>query len=279
MGSEMKDAAVNWSRILAPLAGGDSDKAVLAAAALIAAPFGAEVAGVFAPADVADLMPWMGEGFMGGVQIAAVESLKEAAIEGRKGARSTFDALAYEPKIFKPLDSPVWTALSMESRLSDVVVFDNEAARGRGPLAPAFQQIIAVEQRPVVIPRPGLDPAGAAVVAWDGGKEATRAVRTALPLLQQAKAVTILAAESSALREFDPSALRDFLAKRGVSAHVHRVAGSGEAAPVLLKTALELGASLFVAGAYGHPRLQEFIFGGATRTFLNAEAPSLFLSH
>ena len=45
---------------------------------------GAEVAAVFAPADVADLMPWMGEGFMGGVQIAAVESLKEAAEEGRR---------------------------------------------------------------------------------------------------------------------------------------------------------------------------------------------------
>ncbi len=34
-----------------------------------------------------------------------------------------------------------------------------------------------------------------------------------------------------------------------------------------------------VAVAYGHPRLREFIFGGATRSFLNAEARSLFLSH
>ena len=34
------------------------------------------------------------------------------------------------------------------------------------------------------------------------------------------------------------------------------------------------------AGAFGHPRLQEFIFGGTTRTFLQASAgPSLFLSH
>jgi nucleotide-binding universal stress UspA family protein len=34
-----------------------------------------------------------------------------------------------------------------------------------------------------------------------------------------------------------------------------------------------------VAGAFGHPRLQEFIFGGVTRVLLNAERPSLFLSH
>ena len=47
-----------------------------------------------------------------------------------------------------------------------------------------------------------------------------------------------------------------------------------------MKAAKGVGANLLVAGAFGHPRLQEFIFGGATRTFLNAaDAPSLFLSH
>jgi nucleotide-binding universal stress UspA family protein len=275
----MNGAGLNWSRIMAPLAGADGDKGILRAAALLARPFGAEVAAVYAPADVADLMPWMGEGFMGGVQIAAVESLKEAAIEGRRAARTVFDVLDYETKVFKSLESPVWAALSLESRLSDVVVFDNEAARSRGPLSQAFQQIIAVEQRPVLIPRAGLDPAGKAALAWDGGKEATRAVRTALPLLQKAGSVVILAARTAQAPDVDLEPLKDFLAKRGVLAETQMVKGSGEAAPLLLKTAQEMGAALFVAGAYGHPRLQEFIFGGATRTFLNAEAPSLFLSH
>ena len=36
---------------------------------------------------------------------------------------------------------------------------------------------------------------------------------------------------------------------------------------------------LLVAGAFGHPRLQEFIFGGTTRTLLNSDELSLFLSH
>jgi nucleotide-binding universal stress UspA family protein len=275
----MNTTTSNWSRIMAPVTGGKGDEGILQAAAALAAPFGAEVAAIFTPADVADLMPWMGEGFMGGVQIAAVESLKEASIEGQKGAHGAFKALAYERKAFTTLNSPVWTALSMESRLSDLVVFDNEAARIRGPLAQAFQQIIAAEQRPVVIVRAGLDPTGLAVLAWDGGKEATRAVRTALPLLQQASRVVILSAKGAATRAFDPPALEAFLAVRGIVAEVQLVSGSGEVAPLLLKTARELGAGLFVAGAYGHPRLQEFIFGGATRTFLAADSPSLFLSH
>jgi nucleotide-binding universal stress UspA family protein len=270
---------MNWSRIMAPLAGGKGDVAVLRAAAVLAEPFGAEVAGVYAPADVADLMPWMGEGFMGGVQIAAVESLKEAAIEGQKAARAAFEGLGYKRKAFIPLDSPVWSALAMESRLSEVVVFDDEAARSRGPLAQAFQQIIAAEQRSVVVARAGLDPFGCAVLAWDGGKEASRAVRTALPLLGKASRVVIVSGRGAAQRQFDPEALKAFLAARGVTASVQLVTGSGEVGLILLNAAREMGASLFVAGAYGHPRLQEFIFGGATRTFLNAESPSLFLSH
>ncbi|HQN51072.1 MAG TPA: universal stress protein, partial [Phenylobacterium sp.] len=31
--------------------------------------------------------------------------------------------------------------------------------------------------------------------------------------------------------------------------------------------------------AFGHPRLQEFIFGGTTRTLLASDQPTLFLSH
>src|SRR6201996_1038860 len=143
----MAGQGVSWARIMAPVAGGDADVGVLAAAAVLAARFGAEVAAVYAPADVADLMPWMGEGFMGGVQVTAVQSLKDAAAEGERAARAVFDGVAYARKTFTALASPVWSALAMEGRLSDVVVFDDATAKGRGPLAETFQQIVADEQR------------------------------------------------------------------------------------------------------------------------------------
>ncbi|MDB5421155.1 MAG: universal stress protein UspA, partial [Brevundimonas sp.] len=179
------------------------------------------------------------------------------------------------------LESPVWAGLSMEARLSDVVIFDNDSARGRGPLAASFQQLIADEQRPIIVARPGLDIEGVVAVAWDGGKEATRAVRTAVPLLEKAARVVIISAPSSSSREFSPEALQAYLQARKVKAEILVQTGSGDAGPILLKAAKEAGANLLVAGAFGHPRLQEFIFGGTTRTLLNAEvdAPSLFLSH
>ena len=45
------------------------------------------------------------------------------------------------------------------------------------------------------------------------------------------------------------------------------------------KTIVEDNIDILVAGAFGHPRLQEFIFGGTTRSLLNTDGPSLFLSH
>jgi len=271
----------SWARIMVPVAGGDPDARVLAAGAALAGSFEAELAAVYAPADVADLMPWMGEGFMGGVQVTAVQSLKEAAAAGETTARSTLAANPYARKTFTTLNSPVWSGLSMEGRLSDVVVFDDATARGRGPLAETFQQIVADEQRPTIIARPGLCADGCIAVAWDGGKEASRAARTALPLLQKASKVVILAAPAAASRYFDPARLQQFLAVRGVDAEVQTLTETGDVAQVLLKAAIALEANLLVSGAFGHPRLQEFIFGGTTRSLLNAAAgsPSLFLSH
>jgi len=153
-------------------------------------------------------------------------------------------------------------------------------ARGRGPLAESFQQIVADEQRPTLVARPGLSAVGCVAVAWDGGKEASRAARTAIPLLQKAAKVVILAAPASSARYFDPGRLQAFFGARGVTAEVQTLTQSGDPAPALLAAATAAGASLLVAGAFGHPRLQEFIFGGTTRSFLNANgAPSLFLSH
>jgi nucleotide-binding universal stress UspA family protein len=265
---------------MAPLAGAVADRGLLESARVLAEGFDAELACVHAPADMADLMPWMGEGFMGGVQVTALESLKEAAVEGHHTVDKLVAELGYARSKAISLESPVWAGLAMEGRLSDVIVFDSAAARGKGPLAEAFQQMIADEQRPVVVARPGLKVGGTVMVAWDGGKEASRAMRTALPLLQKAAKVVVAGAPGASSRSFALERLVEFLAARGVSATTKTVEGSGgDAASLLLGAAKEVGADVLVAGAFGHPRLQEFIFGGTTRSLLNSDGLSLFLSH
>ena len=100
-----------------------------------------------------------------------------------------------------------------------------------------------------------------------------------MPLLEKASSVLVLAAPQAASRQFDPADLKAYLAARGVTSEVRTIEGAGDAAPKLLKAAVDAKANLLVAGAFGHPRLQEFVFGGATRTFLHAAEPSLYLSH
>jgi nucleotide-binding universal stress UspA family protein len=270
---------MSWARIMAPLSGGKGDDEAVRAAAMLSGAFDAELAGVYTPADLADVMPWMGEGFLGGVQTTALESLKEATSAGEANARATFAASTYAKKQFVSLQTPVWAGLSAESRLSDVIVFTSDASRGRGPLAEAFQQMVADEQRPVLVARKGLEIGGVVAVAWDGGKEASRAARLATPLLEKASRVVIIAVPKASSRTFDPVRLQGYYAARGVTSEVLALADSGDAAPAILRAAASVGAGILVAGAFGHPRLQEFIFGGTTRTLLNADSPSLFLSH
>jgi nucleotide-binding universal stress UspA family protein len=98
-------------------------------------------------------------------------------------------------------------------------------------------------------------------------------------LLQRASRVVVLTAPTSSSRKCDPPRLQAFLAARGVNSDLEVLQAQGEAAPALLAAAKAASADILVAGAFGHPRLREFIFGGATRSFLNADNPSLFLSH
>lgn len=270
---------MSWARIMVPLAGRAEDAELLAAGASVAELFGAEVAGVFAPPDMADLVPWMSDGMVGGVEVAAIETLKQVAVEGAAASKTRVDACPAARKAYVGLSSPVLPRLALEARLSDVVLFDQASACGRSRLGQAFQELLAAEQRPILVVKAPIARLNTVVVAWNGGKEASRAARTALPLLQKAGRVVVVTAEEPRTRDMDPQRMADFLAARGVKAEARRIERSGDAAALILAQARDCGAELIVSGAFGHARLREYVLGGATRSLLNASGPSLFLSH
>jgi nucleotide-binding universal stress UspA family protein len=263
---------------MVPLAGRPEDQGLLAAGATLAAPFGAEVAAVFAPADIADLVPWMSDGLNGGIEVGAIEAVKAAGVEGEKVARGHFEACTAPVKSFVSLVSPVASKLDIEARLSDVVVLDQASACGKTRFGQTFQDLLASEQRPMVVTKGPLPDPANVLVAWNGGKEASRAARTALPLLQRAARVVVITAAEPRTRDIDPQRMADFLSVRGAKAEARRCE-KGEAAEVILTQAADIGADLIVSGAFGHTRLREYVLGGATRGLLNATGPALFLSH
>jgi nucleotide-binding universal stress UspA family protein len=123
------------------------------------------------------------------------------------------------------------------------------------------------------------------MIAWDGSREATRAVHDALPLLKAAERVSIVSidtARDEARGDRIPGAdLAACIARHGVKAEVSSGGATDEASAgeMLLSHAADLSADLVVMGGYGHARWQELVLGGATRTFLASMTVPVFMSH
>ena len=122
------------------------------------------------------------------------------------------------------------------------------------------------------------------LIAWNGSREAARAVRDALPILMEAKSVTVLSAnpDRGILGEGDlPAAdIAHHLARHAVKAEASYTVGEDIAVgDMLLSRAADLGADLIVMGGYGHSRTRELILGGATRALLRHMTVPVLLSH
>jgi len=105
-----------------------------------------------------------------------------------------------------------------------------------------------------------------ALVAWNGSREAARAVRDALPLLKLVAAVTVLAVNAEQGGEEPGADIARHLARHGITVEIDQSTAPDMAtADVLLSRAADLGSDLIVMGAYGHARMRETILGGVTR--------------
>ncbi len=138
--------------------------------------FDAELACVHAPADVADLMPWMGEGFLGGGAGHGPGKPEGGRRRGPPRRRQAGGRARLRPQpgasACRRRSGP---GLAMEGRLSDVVVFDSDAAARRGPWPRRSSRWSPTSSGRLVVARPGLKVGGTRRRGLDGGKEASRA--------------------------------------------------------------------------------------------------------
>jgi nucleotide-binding universal stress UspA family protein len=182
----------------------------------------------------------------------------------------------------------VLKVLLANARTADVVVA-GQADLGRPSSEELdFPDMLALDGgRPVLIVpyQTGVTSLGRRVlVAWNGRREAARAVYDALPILQQADAVRVVAAKASneAATTDDVRAgdICTALARHGVTCEASIANRSGlHAGHVLLAEAREFEADLLVMGCYGHSRVREFILGGATRHVLSHMQLPVLMSH
>jgi nucleotide-binding universal stress UspA family protein len=123
-----------------------------------------------------------------------------------------------------------------------------------------------------------------AMLAWDGSREAARAVHDALPLLRLAEEAIVLIVDARDLgARVGPQPGADVaahLTHHEVRTRVKQVRsdrlGIGE---LILAQAGEEGADLLVMGGYGHSRLREMLLGGVTRHMLEHTTVPVLFSH
>jgi nucleotide-binding universal stress UspA family protein len=120
------------------------------------------------------------------------------------------------------------------------------------------------------------------VIAWNGGREALRAVHDALPFLGKARKVTVFCFSSR------PSDLRasavmlvQHLEQHGVAAHISDWTNTGDltAIEALFASLDTQDADLIVAGAFGHSRFYEGLFGGVSLDLIRQQSLPVLMSH
>ncbi|RKP26049.1 MAG: universal stress protein [Bradyrhizobiaceae bacterium] len=149
------------------------------------------------------------------------------------------------------------------------------------------EQLIFESGRPVLIfPEEPLRPLATAIqtvaVAWDGSRQAARAVGDALPFLRRARTVrAFTATDDKPLSSAQGQQFVEYLAGFGIEA-IHEDVKKTDQHSIgsfLEAYVASRGVDLLVMGAYGHSRLREFILGGATRSILANPPCWVLLSH
>ncbi|WP_180279019.1 universal stress protein [Janthinobacterium sp. BJB304] len=125
-------------------------------------------------------------------------------------------------------------------------------------------------------------PGRSIVIGWNASPEASRAVAGAMPLLLRAQRVQIMVLNPHVGKQHgdEPGAdLARYLLRHGIPVEVNCHDNVTESATTLCSRALNSGADLIVAGAYGRSRFHEWILGGTTHSLLSQSRVPLLLSH
>jgi nucleotide-binding universal stress UspA family protein len=286
-----------FKTIVVHVDGAAAQESRMQAAARLAGEFGAHLVG-----SAAIGISWMDFAMLTsnvGAPIPADDftAMRAAAAERLRGFERRAQQLGVASFEGRVVDDDADFGLLLASRYADLVVLsqDSEAAAtdstALGPIPAARarrlpERVSLHGVRPVlVVPASygGGPLMGTVVAGWDGGNCALRAIAAALPLLVRADAVKLAVVnpdQNGGLHGEHPGAdMALYLARHGVKVEVVLERSKATAGQALAGLAADAGASLMVAGAYGHNRFREWVLGGVTRELLERAPVPLLIAH
>lgn len=169
----------------------------------------------------------------------------------------------------------------LHARYADMAIIGQPSADGPDHVT----ELLMMTGRPIlVMPRFGSFRSlpRKVMVAWNGSREATRAVFDAIPLLAAAEQVVVLTldAPSGDHGESPGADISLALARHGARVEVMRsTAGDLDVGNALLSRVAEHGADMLVMGAFSRHPLREKALGGATYHVLRHMTVPVLLSH
>jgi nucleotide-binding universal stress UspA family protein len=183
------------------------------------------------------------------------------------------------------LDYPT-ARIVREMRAADLLVIGRDFGLNDPHLYPNTGAVVLGAGRPILIVPPGLAKMEGrrVTVAWKDTRESRRALRDALPFLWKAEQIVVTEICERESEVVDSQLrLRDvaqYLSRQGMPCVADRVRpAEGTAADTLLRFVHDESSDLIVAGAYGHSRVGEWVFGGMTQELLARSPVCCLLSH
>lgn len=209
-------------------------------------------------------------------------NLKEAEEKFRNAAAAVRRGVEWRAAVRFPLDE-----IAAEARAADLVISSRSSRAGASDYNVALPGgLILQTGRPVLVTPPDAARLNvtSVVVAWKDAREARRAVSDALPFLQVAGTVHLTEICDKDAQSATNTRLIDvaqYLLRHGVKATMSVSVNENDATAAhhLLDVADRHDADLIVAGAYGHSRFQEWVFGGFTRALLAQTTRAVLFSH
>jgi nucleotide-binding universal stress UspA family protein len=249
----------------------------------VAKRFGAHLTGLYALHDLAVFKHMLPD------KSSTIQDMVKRDYASAAESEKRFRALAEQEGVsnfcWKVGEGDAADLLAVAARLQDLIVVGRTEPGEPGSNA-AERMATEVGRPTLIVPSTGpfLHIGKRILVAWNGSAQAAAAVVHSKPFLAAAEHVLVLASEG---REKFPTITRQlpldiaaYLSRHGIEAEIRPIGvPDADAGTEILQVAYDTDSDLIVMGAFGRPRLREWVLGGATRLVLEHLPVPVLMMH
>ena len=225
---------------------------------------------------------------MGYVPVEVTQRIEQEAEERGRQAQAVFEercrkeGVAAEWRMSRGMPG---NAVTLHGRYADMTVLaqpdESESDLPADILELPHDVVMEVGGPVLCVPYAGrFDSMGKTVmIGWNGTREAVRAVRDAMPFLQQAEKVLVFSVNAEGSHHYPGADLATHLARHNVRAEAtSTVARDIEVGDAILAALSDNSCDMLVMGAYGHSRIRHLLVGSTTTEMIRrAGMPVLIL--